>query len=128
MKKSLIISLSILCVLLWGCAAGQKATSIEKMPPDAPMQTVLITGDKCEWVPDQVTIEKGTHVVLNIRSVDWDYNFRLKDYDLFLQVPKGETVNAEFYASDTGEFEYGCYIEEGQNFYWGGMVGKLIVE
>jgi heme/copper-type cytochrome/quinol oxidase subunit 2 len=128
MYKSLIISLSVLCFVIWGCVAGQKTTSIESMPTDAPMHTVLITGDQCEWVPNRITIEKGTHVVLNVRSIDWDYNFRLKDYDLLFKVPKGETVNAEFYASDTGEFEYGCYIEEGQYFYWGGMVGKLIVE
>jgi len=128
MNKSLIISLSVLCIVIWGCATGQKTTSLEKMPPDAPMQTVMITGDKCEWIPDRITIEKGTHVVLNVRSVDRDYNFRLAHYDLLLKVPKGETVNAEFYSSDTGEFEFGCYIEEGQHFYWGGMVGKLIVE
>lgn len=92
------------------------------------MKTVLITGDKCEWVPDRITVPKGTHVVLNVKSVDWDYNFRLKNYELFLKIPKGQTVSAEFYASKAGEFEYGCYIEEGQHYIWGGMVGTLIVE
>jgi heme/copper-type cytochrome/quinol oxidase subunit 2 len=128
MYKSLIISMSVLCVIMWSCAAGQKMMSSEKIPADAPMKTVLITGDKCEWTPDRINVPKGTHVVLNVKSVDWDYNFRLKNYDLFLKVPKGQTVSAEFYASEPGEFEYGCYIEEGQHYFWGGMVGTLVVE
>jgi len=128
MNKFMIISLSIICFILAGCAAGQKAASLEKIPADAPEQTVLLTGNQCEWVPDRIIVPKGTHVTLNINSVDWDYNFRLKNYGLFLKIPKGETVSVDFYASKEGEFEYGCYIEEGLHYYWGGMVGMLVVE
>jgi heme/copper-type cytochrome/quinol oxidase subunit 2 len=98
------------------------------MPADAPVTTVSIQGENCEWIPDRITVNKGSHVVLNVNSVDWNYNFRLKNYELLFYIPQGETVSAEFYAAEPGEFEFGCYIEEGRNYYWGGMVGKLIVE
>jgi len=34
---------------------------------------------------------------------------------------------SRFYASNAGEFEFGCYIEKGFRYIWGVMVGRLIV-
>jgi plastocyanin len=102
--------------------------SLEGMPPDAPVKKVLITGEDCGWSPDLVRVDKGTHVILEVESVDWDYNFRLDYYDLIFIIPEGEKVTAEFYASKAGEFEYGCYIETGEKYFWGGMIGKFVVE
>jgi heme/copper-type cytochrome/quinol oxidase subunit 2 len=127
MKRSLVTGIIALCFIVAGCA-GQNLTSLEGMPFEAPVQKVLITGEDCGWSPNLVKVEKGTHVILDIESVDWDYNFKLDHYNLAFEVPKGEKVTAEFYADDTGEFEYGCYIETGQKYFWGGMIGKLIVK
>ncbi|MBI5410225.1 MAG: hypothetical protein HZA14_12760 [Nitrospirae bacterium] len=124
MKK---IFTAILLILLIGCA-GQRLMSLEGMPSGVPTETVKIKGDNCKWIPDLVRVKKGSHVILEVESVDWDYNFRLVGYDLRFKIPKGQKVTGEFYASQTGEFEYGCYIEKGFHYFWGGMVGKLIVE
>jgi len=126
MKKWLYV---IVCfIFIAGCAAGPKMSAIEGMPPGAPVEHIQITGDKCEWSPVVVKVKQGSHVYLEVNSVDWDYNFQLKGYGLRFPVKKGEKVNADFYASKKGEFQYGCYIEKGFRYVWGGMVGKLIVE
>jgi len=126
MKKFLYITICF--IFIAGCATGQKMTALEGMPSGAPVEKIQISGDKCTWVPDIIKVKKGTHVFLEVESVDWDYNFRLNGYGLRFAVKKGEKVTAEFYASEKGEFEFGCYIQTGLNYRWGGMVGKLIVE
>jgi len=126
MKKWLYV---IACfIFIAGCASAPKMTAIKGMPAGAPVEHIQITGNNCEWSPAVINVKQGTHVFLEVKSVDWDYNFQLKEYGLHFPVKKGETVTAEFYASEKGEFQYGCYIEKGFHYEWGGMVGKLIVE
>lgn len=125
MKK---ICITIIIFIIAGCASKQLRESVDGMYPRSPLMLVNIKGEDCRWTPDVIKVEKGTHVIMGVESVDWDYNFTLSDYNLRFDIPQGEKVFAEFYASKTGEFEFGCYIERGENFHWGGMVGKLIVE
>lgn len=127
MQRVIIIS-AIICIFIAGCAATPKLKSLEGMPADAPITKVQLKGEDCKWIPDVIRVNKGSHVILEVQSVDFDYNFRMKDYNLLFQIPKGETVTAEIYTSKTGEFEFGCYIEKGYRYVWGGMVGKFIVE
>jgi heme/copper-type cytochrome/quinol oxidase subunit 2 len=119
---------TILLIVAFGCATGQKFESLEGMPPEAPIKTVYLKGENCAWTPEVVNIEKGTKVVLEVESVDADYNFRLTEYNLRFKVPQATAVTARFYASREGEFAFGCYIEKDYHYHWGGMVGKLIVE
>jgi hypothetical protein len=102
--------------------------SIEGMPTNASIKKVQLKGEDCKWIPDIIRVEKGSHVILEVQSVDWDYNFRMEGYNLLFEIPKGDTITAEIYASQTGEFEFGCYIEKGFRYSWGGMIGKFIVE
>lgn len=126
MKK--LLYTIIFFIFIIGCATGQRMTALEGMPSGAPVEKIQIKGDKCTWSPDTIKVKKGSHVFLEVESVDWDYNFRLNGYGLRFPVKKGEKSIAEFYASKKGEFEFGCYIQEGFHYVWGGMVGKLIVE
>ena len=126
MKKFLYITICFMFIA--GCAWSQKMTALEGMPSGAPVEKIQISGDKCTWVPNIIKVKQGAHVFLEVESVDWDYNFRLNGYGLRFAIKKGEKVTTEFYASKIGEFEFGCYIQEGLHYTWGGMVGKLIVE
>ena len=128
MKRSFVLIMLIICFLMTGCVIKQKLTSLEGMPADVLVQKVLITGEDCGWSPDLVRIQKGTHVILEVESADWEYNFRVAHYGLAFIIPEGKKVTAEFYAKDEGEFEYGCYIETGEKYFWGGMIGKFVVE
>lgn len=125
MKK---ICFAVLLFFIVGCATSEKMKALEGMPSGAPVETVQLKGNNCTWTPDIIKVKQGTHVILEVESVDWDYNFMLKGYDLRFIAPKGKKVTAEFYASEKGEFEFGCYIEKGLRYLWGGMVGKLMVE
>jgi heme/copper-type cytochrome/quinol oxidase subunit 2 len=128
MKKIFFAVLFIFIIFIVGCATGSKMKAVEGMPSGAPVETVQLKGNNCIWTPDLIKVKKGTHVMLEVESADFDYNFRLNGYGLRFMVPKGKKVTAEFYASEKGEFEFGCYIEKGLHYSWGGMVGKLIVE
>jgi len=123
-----LLGVAICFIFITGCAMGQKMTALEGMPSGTPVEKIQIKGEKCQWSPDAIKVKKGTHVILEVASIDWDYNCRLNGYGLRFPVKKGERVTAEFYASEKGEFEFGCYIQEGLNYSWGGMIGKLIVE
>ena len=126
MKK--ISFVMILFFIVFGCTTGQKLESLEGMPSDAPVKNVKLIGEDCKWTPEVIRVDKGSLVVLEIESVDADYNFRLNGYNLRFEVQKGTSLTSKFYASSAGEFEFGCYIEKGLHYSWGGMVGKLIVE
>jgi heme/copper-type cytochrome/quinol oxidase subunit 2 len=126
MKK---ICIFIIFLFVTACTTEHlKSKSLEGMPPRTPFTLVKIKGEDCTWKPDVIKVEKDTYVIMQVESVDWDYNFMLSDYNLKFNVPKGKQVTAEFYANKAGEFEFGCYIEKGKRYLWGGMVGKLIVE
>jgi len=125
MKKLIIL---VLLLFIAGCATEPQLKSTVGMPPDAPVEKIHVKGENCNWSPELIRVKKDTHVILEVESVDWDYNFNLTGYDLSFVIPKGKTVTAEFYASRTGEFVFGCYIEKGDKYLWGGMVGKIIVE
>ncbi|MBI4847971.1 MAG: hypothetical protein HY808_05250 [Nitrospirae bacterium] len=122
------LCLLVFMIFIVGCAAKQKMTALEGMPSGAPVMKVQLKGENCNWEPNAITVKKDSHVILEVESVDWDYNFRLNGYGLRFEVPKGKKVAGEFYASKSGEFEFGCYIEKGFHYSWGGMIGKLIVE
>jgi len=128
MYKAVTIGLISICLLIAGCATSPRLTSIEGMPADTPIIKVQLKDEDCKWVPEIIRVEKDSHILLEVQGVDWDYNFRMIGYDLRFHIPKGDTITAEIYTSQTGEFEFGCYIEKGLRYYWGGMVGKFIVE
>jgi heme/copper-type cytochrome/quinol oxidase subunit 2 len=126
MKKLLYVTICF--IFIAGCATSPKLTALGDMPSGAPVEKIHVSGNNCTWSPDVIKVKQGSHVFLEVESVDWNYNFRLNGYGLRFVVNKGEKVTAEFYASKKGEFEFGCYIEKGWHYLWGGMVGKLIVE
>ena len=127
MKRFFCI-LSVLLMMTACAKATYRTTSMEGMPADAPVQTIKLLAKNCEWTPNKVTVDQGSHVILEVESGDDSYyNFILKHYKLMFNIPAKETVTAEFYAADAGEYEFGCYVETGRKYVWGGMVGKLIV-
>lgn len=121
------LSYVLILFFLIGCA-GSQSKALEGMPPETPIQRVNLKGEDCIWNPDLIRVKHGNHVILDVESIDRDYNFRLKGYNLRFEIPKGKKVSTEFYASRAGTFEFGCYVEKGSHYLWGGMVGTLIVE
>jgi hypothetical protein len=124
-KMSFIILFLLLCMA--GCT-GQKLISLEGMSPDAPSEIFYIDGNDCKWSPDRIEVKKGTHVIIEVASLDRDVHFRLHRYDLRFRIPQGKRITAEFYAHTQGEFEFGCSIGKDPVYLWEGRVGNLIVK
>jgi hypothetical protein len=110
-----------------GCT-GQKLISLEGMPPDAPSEIFYIDEKDCRWSPDIIRVRQGTHVIIEIASLDRDVNFLLHGYDIRFRIPQGKRITAEFYAHTQGEFEFGCSVGSEPEYRWEGREGKLIVK
>jgi hypothetical protein len=120
-----IILFLLLCMV--GCT-GQKLISLEGMPPDAPSEIFYIDGKDCRWSPDIIRVRQGTHVIIEVASLDRDVNFLLHGYDIRFRIPQGKRITAEFYAHTQSEFEFGCFLGKGPGHRWEGRAGKLIVK
>ena len=117
----------LLCfIILSGCAYVQKDKSLKLMPPDAPVQKVHMTAKRYEYTPDVVLVKQGTHVILEIESLDVTHGFKIDQYGINVTIPEKEKVTVEFYAREPGTypFKYSHFCGVGHF----GMNGKLIVE
>jgi heme/copper-type cytochrome/quinol oxidase subunit 2 len=76
---------------------------------DAPRKVIKMTVENFKWVPDEIAVAEGTHVVLQIRSYDATHRFDLKKpYNLKVLLPQDETTEVEFVAKHVGKFKWKC--------------------
>lgn len=113
--------------MVTGCAPAQKMSALQGMPEGAPTKTIHITAEKYKFTPDTIRVKKGTHLVLELESLDVRHEFKLEGYDIYSKIPAKETVKVELYASKAGEFGFGCHVGLGMHYALG-MKGTLIVE
>ena len=117
----------LLCFfILSGCAAVQKDKFLKGMPPDAPVQNIHMTAKRYEYTPDVVLVKQGTHVILEIESLDITHGFKIGQYGINVTIPEKEKVTVEFYAREPGTYPFKCSHFCGAGHF--GMNGKLIVE
>ena len=117
----------LLCFfILSGCAAVQKDKFLKGMPPDAPVQKIRMTAKRYEYTPDVVLVKQGTHVILEIESLDITHGFKIGQYGINVTIPEKEKVTVEFYAREPGTYPFKCSHFCGFGHF--GMNGKLIVE
>jgi protein-disulfide isomerase/plastocyanin len=84
-----------------------------------------MTAKKYRFDPNEITVSKGSTVVLNIESVDINYGFVIEGYDVTAQLQAGETTTVEFAADQTGSFAFSCADCDGKESV---MKGTLVVE
>lgn len=126
MKRIFINSVILVLLLIFaGCSWEKNSSLMAVIPEGAPVQKIQLVGQNCVWSPDVIDIQKGTHVILELESLDIPYNCDLKDYNLQFKVPAGDKVTAEFYASEPDTLKFGCNIEKNFHYQWGGVSGKL---
>ena len=96
------------------------------MPLDAPAQKICMTAKRYEYTPDVILVKQGTHVILEIESLDVTHGFKIDQYGINVTIPEKEKVTVEFYAREPGTypFKYSHFCGVGHF----GMNGKLIVE
>jgi cytochrome c oxidase subunit 2 len=89
--------------------------------------TYQITASKYEFTPNEIEVEEGEQVVLELHSTDTDHGLEIKDMKVSVKIPKtGETVRTEFVAKKAGTFFFKCseYCGSGHSR----MRGRLIVK
>ena len=116
----------VLIFVLFGCASTRKDTALKSMPPDTPVQHIHITAQRFEYTPDTIHVKQGTHVILEIESLDAIHGFRLDEYGINVTVPSKEKTKVEFYAREPGTFPFRCSHFCGTGHF--GMKGKIVVD
>lgn len=85
-----------------------------------------VTAKQWEFIPNEITVNEGDTVKLNIKSVDVNHGFSLREFGVNELLSPGNTVNIEFVADKKGEFTFFCNVQCGAGHT--SMRGKLIVE
>jgi len=103
MKK--IMLLLIFSVLLFGCTRIQ-----QNAPPSGPTKEFTITANQRTFEPSEITLNKNDRVVLQIVSIDEEYDFTLDEFGISIQFQPGTNANVEFIADKEGTFTFRCSI------------------
>ena len=90
------------------------------------VREIAMTAKKYEFSPSEIRAHPGETVRLVITSLDRKHGFKLDDFGIDRQLPKGEAVTIEFTANQAGNFPFRCSKFCG--FGHGKMKGGLIVE
>ena len=74
----------------------------------APRKVIKMTVENWKWVPNKVKVEKGTILVLHIRSYDATHRFDLKTFGQKVTLPQSKVTEVEFLADKVGTFKWKC--------------------
>ncbi len=85
-----------------------------------------MTAKQWEFIPDTITVNRGDHVVLNIRSIDVAHGIGLPDFGVNSYLEPGTTTRVEFDADRSGTFSFFCSVQCGAGH--SSMRGTLIVQ
>ncbi|OHB69293.1 MAG: hypothetical protein A2W17_01250 [Planctomycetes bacterium RBG_16_41_13] len=123
MKNKILL---FILIILSGCVAVKKDKALELMPLDAPAQKICMTAKRYEYTPNVVLVKQGTHVILEIESLDVTHGFKLAQHEINVTIPEKEKVTVEFYAREPGTYHFKCSHFCGAGHF--GMKGKIVVE
>ena len=88
-------------------------------------RVIHMTAKRFEYTPNEITIEKGVPVILEITSLDRDHGFKIPELGIRADVKPGETTRVRIVADHTGRFEFRCDVFCGSGHE--DMAGELVV-
>lgn len=92
-------------LLVLGAAAATTAVAVAQMP-----QLIKMSVKKFEYSVKEITVKKGTPVVIEITSEDRIHGFSLPAFGQRSDVVPGVVTRISFTPDKTGSFEYLCDI------------------
>ena len=106
-------------------AEGNLTTAANGTPA---IETTLITMEAKDWefIPDDIVVKVGDHILIKAKSTDVMPGFALPDYGISQELPPGEDVLISFIADKPGTFEFRCNVPCGEGHRE--MTGTLVVE
>lgn len=116
----------LVVIILSGCTSIEKKKTVEFIPSDAPIQEIYMTARQFEFTSEIILVKQGTHVILEIESLDVTHGFKLTQYGINVTIPARTKTTVEFYTQEPGTYPFRCAHFCGVGHF--GMSGKLIVE
>jgi cytochrome c oxidase subunit 2 len=117
----------VITLLLAVCAAtAARAVQLTGASDAGGAKTFDVVASRYQFDPAAISVAKGDHVRLRLRSTDRSHTFAMKAFKVKTLIPKGgDPVTVEFVADRTGTFDFTCadYCGSGH----GGMKGRLVV-
>ena len=89
-------------------------------------RVIEVKAKKYEFEPSTIQVAQGERVVLRVTSVDRLHGIGIRKFKVDAEVPKGETVDVEFVATEAGTFPVLCSEECGKGH--DDMTGTLVVK
>jgi len=90
--------------------AGLVFPAVNRVAAQAPAQRIEIVAKRFDFVPGDVTVKKGVPVTIVLTSKDVDHGLKFKDFNVVLNVKKGETKEITFTPDKAGTFVGQCSV------------------
>jgi heme/copper-type cytochrome/quinol oxidase subunit 2 len=124
--RSVALSVSLVGLLSAPGLAQQAPATEGEAEAKQPVKEIRLYAENWKWIPNKIQVKQGTLVKVEVRNSDAPHRFDLKDYDLKVSLPEGETVHFEFVADKVGTFRWKCGRPCGNGC--PKMRGELVVE
>ena len=119
MMQTIALLVFSFCGVTGGIPSANSGTAV-------PGETVVrLTAKKFQYSPAQVTVKKGTPVVLELTSQDSKHGFNLADFGVRADVKPGAVTRVTFTPDRTGSFTFACDVFCGSGHE--DMSGTLVV-
>jgi cytochrome c oxidase subunit 2 len=101
------------------------AISCLAAPSADQMKVVKISAKRFEFVPSEITIKKGTPVVLQLTTEDRSHGFNIEGMNLRADIEPGKVAELVVNPQKAGKYDFHCDIFCGSGHE--GMAGKITV-
>ena len=120
-RRSLLLrSFTGSIALLYLGAAKSAAPEAEAKP-----RVISIQARKFSYTPNEITVSKGEHIILELTALDFVHGFNIPAFHIRSDIPPGKVTTVELHPTEAGRFIFLC-----DNFCGSGheeMNGVLIV-
>lgn len=83
------------------------ATATLAGPPASP-QRISIVAKRFSYQPDEITVQKGRPVILELTSEDVTHGLEVKELGIKATIHKGQTTEVKFTPEVAGQFQGRC--------------------
>ena len=123
MKRTRLAT-GVLLLGLLGIAGGWRHLASARVPAGAE-KVIHLTAKRFEYVPSEITLQKGVPIVLELTSLDREHGFDVPELGIRAEVEPGETTRVRIVPDRTGRFEFHCDVFCGSGHE--DMSGELVV-
>ena len=83
---------------------------VSETPAQLAPRRIEVTARRFEFIPNEITLNKGEPVVLALKSADVTHGIRFKELGIQAKVSKGQTSELAFTPDKTGTFVGHCAV------------------